>query len=68
MLAEMTHLGYRPNHKKPKPKNLCIHGPSVSYHMMIHISTDTLAIETAALLTLCLLLSAKFHVYLLSFP
>jgi len=44
----------------PNPKTLCIHGPSVSYN----ISTGTLAIETAAFLTLCLLLSATFHVSL----
>jgi len=43
-----------------KLKNLCIHCPSVSYH----ISTGTLAIETAAFLTLRLLLSATFHIYL----
>ena len=43
-----------------KLQNLRIHSPSVSYT----ISTGTLAIKTAAFLTLCSLLLATFHVYL----
>jgi len=55
-LGLRMYVGGHDSSVKPIKVYLCV-------RVRYHISTDTLAIETAAFLTLHLLLSATFHVY-----